>query len=203
MRVRTEEKRREIVEAAAALFVEQGYDRTSMSAISERVGGSKATLYGYFASKEDLLRAVLEHDVAQEAIDLIGAFPSGKDLEGGLTELGVRYLGGRLSDLSIANLRTVSTQPADSKLGQDFYDNVLRPAWQMLADHIGALMQGGRLRQTDPWTAAMHWKGLTEGELLEKRLLGALKWPCKKEVERAARLASEAFLQIYGIEETA
>jgi AcrR family transcriptional regulator len=203
MRVRTEGKRREIVEAAAALFVEQGYDRTSMSAISDRVGGSKATLYGYFSSKEELLKAVLEYDVAQESLDLLGAFPTGKDLEEGLAELGVRYLSGRLADLAITNLRTVSTQPAGSNLGQDFYDNVLRPAWQMLADHIGALMQDGRLRQTDPWTAAMHWKGLTEGELLEKRLLGAMRWPNKKEVERAAELAAEAFLRIYGIEETA
>jgi AcrR family transcriptional regulator len=44
MRVRTEEKRQEIVEIAARLFEELGYERTSMSAIAARVGGSKATL---------------------------------------------------------------------------------------------------------------------------------------------------------------
>ena len=61
MRLRTEVKRQEIVRIAAQLFEELGYERTSMSEISARVGGSKATLYGYFASKEDLLRAVLDH----------------------------------------------------------------------------------------------------------------------------------------------
>ena len=52
-RVRTEEKRREIVAIASELFQEHGYDRTSMSMISERLGGSKATLYGYYKSKDD------------------------------------------------------------------------------------------------------------------------------------------------------
>ena len=63
MRVRTEEKRQEIVRIAAELFEQLGYERTSMSAIAASVGGSKATLYGYFASKEDLLRAVLAAEI--------------------------------------------------------------------------------------------------------------------------------------------
>ena len=44
-RVRTEEKRAEIVQVASELFDELGYDRTSMATISERLGGSKATRY--------------------------------------------------------------------------------------------------------------------------------------------------------------
>ena len=40
-RVRTEEKRNEIVRIASEAFDELGYDRCSMAAISERLGGSK------------------------------------------------------------------------------------------------------------------------------------------------------------------
>jgi hypothetical protein len=47
MRVRTEKKRQEIIRIAAELFDELGYERTSMSTIASRVGGSKTTLYGY------------------------------------------------------------------------------------------------------------------------------------------------------------
>ena len=46
MRMRTEEKKQEIIRIAAELFEQLGYERTSMSAIAARVGGSKATLYG-------------------------------------------------------------------------------------------------------------------------------------------------------------
>ena len=71
MRVRTEEKRREIVRIARDLFHEHGFERTSMSMISEAVGGSKATLYGYFASKEQLLAATLIYDVTEQAEQLM------------------------------------------------------------------------------------------------------------------------------------
>jgi AcrR family transcriptional regulator len=58
MRSRTLEKKSVIVRIAAEMFDELGYERASMSAIAARVGGSKATLYRYFMSKEELLRAV-------------------------------------------------------------------------------------------------------------------------------------------------
>lgn len=198
MRVRTDGKRRTIIKAASALFVEQGYERTSMSAISERVGGSKATLYGYFESKEELLRAVLELQVVEEADRLVEAFPDGADLRSEFIELGVRYLTERLSNLPIANLRTVANQPVETGMGRDFYAGVLRPAWQLMADHFEVLMDKGLLGRADPWTAAMHWKGLNEGEILEKRLLNAITEPDPDEVRELATAATDAFLRIYG-----
>jgi AcrR family transcriptional regulator len=197
MRVRSEEKRREIVTAAAELFVELGYEHTSMSAISERVGGSKATLYGYFPSKEDLLRAVLEYDVANEAMLVLQEFPVEEDLREGLTQLGIQYLTGRLSALPIANMRTLASLPVESTMGKEFYETVLRPAWELLAEHFAGLMNAGRLRSADPWVAAMHWKGLNEGELLETRVLGATSRPDPKVVKKLATLAADAFLRIY------
>jgi AcrR family transcriptional regulator len=169
-----------------------------MSAISERVGGSKATLYGYFSSKEDLLRAVLEHDVAEETERLLSAFPTGIDLRSELIELGVRYLTSRLSDLPITNFRTVSNQPPENGIGRDFYAGILRPAWDLLARHFEMLMGEGRLAQADPWQAAMHWRGLVECEVLEKRLLGVIANPDLEEVRRHATDAADAFLKIYG-----
>ena len=197
MRVRTDKKRREIIEAAAALFVEQGYERTSMSAIAERVGGSKATLYGYFPSKEELFRAVLEFDVGQGAVTLVQDFPGQRDLRAALTKVGVQHLSSRLADLAITNFITLAGQPGGSRLGQRFYSEVLEPAWQLFAERLRLLMEEGRLRKADPWTAAMHWKGLAEGELLEKRLLDALPSIQAKELKRVASSAADAFLRIY------
>ena len=50
-----EKKRRRIVEAAAALFVEQGYRKTSMDEIARRAHVAKGTLYLYAKTKADLL----------------------------------------------------------------------------------------------------------------------------------------------------
>lgn len=200
MRTRTEQKRRKIVEAAAALFVEQGYDRTSMNAISERVGGSKATLYGYFDSKEALLRAVLAYSVQEEAEVLLAVFPESEALRTGLIRLGERYLLDRLGPLPITNIRTLATQPEELGLGAHFYAESLDPAWQSFAKRIEALMDQGRLRRADPWVAAMHWKGLNEGELLEKRLVGAITEIDPAKVRRVATDAADAFLRIYAPE---
>lgn len=51
-------KRQQITDAARALFA-QGYARTSMDAITAEAGASKQTLYAYFDSKDDLLKAIV------------------------------------------------------------------------------------------------------------------------------------------------
>ncbi|MCX7616652.1 TetR/AcrR family transcriptional regulator [Tepidiforma sp.] len=48
-----------ILDAANRLFHEQGFEDTSIQQIAELADTGVGTLYGYFASKEDLLREVL------------------------------------------------------------------------------------------------------------------------------------------------
>ncbi len=49
------ETRQALLEAAATLFREQGYDNTTIEAITERADVAKGTFFNYFPSKEDLL----------------------------------------------------------------------------------------------------------------------------------------------------
>jgi AcrR family transcriptional regulator len=49
-----------IVEAAASLFCNQGYDATSIHQVAALADTGVGTLYNYFSSKEEILRAVLE-----------------------------------------------------------------------------------------------------------------------------------------------
>ncbi|WP_253295185.1 TetR/AcrR family transcriptional regulator, partial [Vibrio cholerae] len=59
MRVKSEEKRQAILEIAKDSFTKQGFEQTSMSHIAKMLGGSKATLYNYFSSKEEIFTAGL------------------------------------------------------------------------------------------------------------------------------------------------
>lgn len=54
-----EEKRAEIVAAARRLFIEDGYDATSMSRLAKEAGVAPNTIYWYFQDKDDVLIAVL------------------------------------------------------------------------------------------------------------------------------------------------
>jgi len=201
VRTRSDQKRREIIRVAAEAFQELGYERTSMLTIAERMSGSKQTLYNYFPSKEDLLRAVLDFDVGEVADQAMKEFVGEKSLRKGLTRLGETYLTGQLAPMAISNMRIVATQPAESGIGEDFYQNTLCVAWKRVADAFKALMAEGRLRRSDPWLAAMHFKGLMLQDLLERQLLNAAKHTDIKEVEAAVKQAVDAFLRIYGNEE--
>jgi AcrR family transcriptional regulator len=57
-----------IVSAASKLFHERGYEETSIQQIAELADTGVGTLYGYFGSKDDILREVLqtERDEALE-----------------------------------------------------------------------------------------------------------------------------------------
>lgn len=53
-------KRDELVAAARRLFIEDGYDATSMAALAREAGVAANTIYWYFGDKDDVLVAVLD-----------------------------------------------------------------------------------------------------------------------------------------------
>lgn len=56
---RGEARRRAILATALELFLERGYDSVSVQEVVQRAGGSLATLYRLFGSKEGLFEAIL------------------------------------------------------------------------------------------------------------------------------------------------
>jgi AcrR family transcriptional regulator len=55
-----EQSRRRILDAAAEIAGERGYDGTSIAAVSARSGLPASSIYWYFADKDELLAAVIE-----------------------------------------------------------------------------------------------------------------------------------------------
>lgn len=67
--------RARILWIALDLFTTQGYDKTSMRQIAERLGFSKAAIYYHFASKEDILMALDArlYDLGHDALSTVEA----------------------------------------------------------------------------------------------------------------------------------
>ncbi|WP_205751888.1 TetR/AcrR family transcriptional regulator [Cryptosporangium phraense] len=61
-----DDRRQEIITAAAELFDRSGYSQTTMDDIAKTIGIAKPTLYHYFRSKEEILSSIHE-----EFIDLL------------------------------------------------------------------------------------------------------------------------------------
>lgn len=55
-----EQTREHILTLSANLFIENGYDKTSIQDIIDAIGMSKGAIYHHFKSKEEILEAVLE-----------------------------------------------------------------------------------------------------------------------------------------------
>jgi AcrR family transcriptional regulator len=62
---RREQTRQELLSAAEACFVSQGFHASSVDQVAERAGYTKGAVYSNFASKEDLFFAVYERRVEQ------------------------------------------------------------------------------------------------------------------------------------------
>lgn len=71
--------RERILDVALDLFTEQGFDKTSLRQIAERLGFSKAALYYHFASKDDILLALhlRLHEFGRRAVERLGQAPAG------------------------------------------------------------------------------------------------------------------------------
>jgi AcrR family transcriptional regulator len=66
--------RERILDIALELFSSQGYDKTSLREIADRLGFTKAAIYYHFASKADILMALhlRLHEFGREALEAMG-----------------------------------------------------------------------------------------------------------------------------------
>jgi AcrR family transcriptional regulator len=81
----------EILEAALAVFAETGFAAAKLSEIARRAGVSKAALYLYFETKEDLFRAVARSLVAPNLTAMAAALEAS---DAPFAELATAMLGG-------------------------------------------------------------------------------------------------------------
>src|SRR5579872_4172234 len=86
------EKAQSILAAAQRTFLASGFGAASMDAIAREAGASKATLYAYFTSKEELFGAVVARESERYAQDLSGDELDPDDVEASLTAIATRFL---------------------------------------------------------------------------------------------------------------
>src|SRR3954447_2242198 len=62
-----------LLDAAAAVFAEKGYDRAGVQEIARRAGLTTGAIYGRFTGKADLLQAAIEAHTTDELDDLFAS----------------------------------------------------------------------------------------------------------------------------------
>lgn len=191
-------KREAIILIAKDIFLREGYSATSMATIAAAVGGSKATLYNHFPSKEDLFTAVVSdicegNAAAFSALDL-----QSPDIRKALRSFGVAIVRFMMSDDVIAMHRLIAGEAARfPEIGQAYYQAAVQLGKQKLIDRFGAAMDSGRLRKTDPSVAAQHFFDLCLAGLYRRRLWNIGGAPSDAEIDANVASAVAAFMDGY------
>lgn len=182
-----------IIEAATELFLRDGFIATSIEAVLEASGGSKATLYSYFSTKEDLFRAVVDEairGIAPPRLERRG------DIRTTLTEYVVRTFECLSAPRHRALLRlAIIERERFPDLARRYYEHGPMQSRQALVQLFRELENQRVLR---PGTAAdvadLFIGSLTHSWLLEALFLGDDRIPSTDEIrEKAARIV-ERFL---------
>ena len=189
------DRRRAIIDAARPVFLAEGYAATSMSTIVARVGGSKATLYSYFPSKEALFVAVIEETCEEVMSAVYDDVLEGADLRSTLTRIGRRFLSLILLDESIAMYRQVIAEsPRIPEIGRTLHEKGLNRGVHRLAHYLETRMTLGQLRKSDAAEASEQFFDLCTGGILHRRLWNVAPMPTETEIAAQVDRATDTFL---------
>ena len=200
MNVKTATKRDQILKIAAEVFLESGFEGGSIAQIVARVGGSKATLYGYFKSKEHLFVEVALQAASDHMKDVADALLHDKGtLEVVLQRYGEHVLAALCAPQAIKARRAVMAEAGRSDIGVRFFRDGPAQGLLMLRHFLKSRMKRGELHPTDPLLAAHHLMGMLYSETLTPALFGAKPDLSPGFLAQATGRAVTVFLRAYAV----
>ncbi|CAI8938137.1 TetR family transcriptional regulator [Pseudomonas fluorescens] len=172
-----------------------------MGEIASRIGGSKATLYGYFGSKEELFVAAM-HEEASKEFEPVFATLSNKvdNLQETLQACGEKVLEFLCSPDRIQTRRAIIAESGRTDIGKRFYELGPKVGMQNIADFLDRQMAQGNLRQSDPLLAAIQLSALLECETVIPLTLGVEEKLSRPQIRQAVERAVKTFLAAYCVE---
>lgn len=131
-----------ILQAAEEMLSEKGYYETSIDEIAARVGVAKGTVYLHFASKEELVTAILERKFRALLQVIEGILATEKDARAKLEDI----LQCMYADAFSSHLQMVSTMNGSIELRRTFIEkmNCMRGFWEKLSQIITELLDRGK-----------------------------------------------------------
>lgn len=199
MRVKTDAQRDAILAAASEVFKEWGYKGAAMAQVAARLGGSKATLYRYFTSKEELFAAAMVNMVEQSAFDaffLLEA-PPGQALAEVLERFGVAYLRFNLGDPMLEITRLAISEGRDTSLGARLYSLGVQEGWKRVAEFFASRLDPEALPIGGSAAVASQYRALLIGDALERRLRSVVSSIDDAELQLIARQAAGLVVRAY------
>lgn len=191
------ERGKKILAAAQSLFLEHGYDNTSLEMIIREAGGSRRNIYSEFGNKEGLLLAVMREQVTAQVSTLLDIdyqlVP-----EEALTQVCTRFMQSFLSETLIGLFRlVVNIVPTFPTLGELIYKFGPLTGCRPIGDYLAYLTEQGTLDVDDTEFAAHLLIEMVKARLHLQAILVPENPPTEKEVKTHVKKAVQVFLRAY------
>lgn len=193
-------KRRQMLEAAADLFMAHGYEQVSMDAVARAAGVSKATLYAHFTSK-DMLFASIVGEACQRNTALESSFPAEvTDIRAALTTVGTRVLTFLLQPHTQAIYRVaVAESSRFPEMGRAFMANGPQRFLDRFSVWLAEQTAAGHLAVTDPLIAAEQFGALLRLSLFMRATLGLADDYTEADIDTTVAAAVSTFMKAFGM----
>lgn len=192
--IKREARREAILAAAHDLFLEKGYEATTLSDIVGRSGGSLATLYEMFENKPGLLRALVGNRCSQMSDTIDRAVSSHRPPHEALRDI-AEYMFDKIIDPDeVALFKAALAQP---DLGLMLYEAGPATGHAKLAEYLARNSRDGRLRIDDPVFAAQMFFQMMFGHFHQQLLFGLPMTLSAVQKARHIDMVLAAFLKIY------
>lgn len=190
-------RREQFVAAAERMFLKQGFAKTSVNAIVREAGGSLATLYAEFGTKEALFESVLSRRASGFFPEARAQAPaSGCEAVKELRALATHMLRKMLSADGLAIYRIcVHEAPHFSGLRKAMIDTGMPGLLDGTARYIAKLAANHAMCVDDASLAASHFVALVQGQLVFKAACGAKVDARTRDLH--IEQAVQAFLKLY------
>ena len=195
---RGQARRLAMIDAARDVFLEHGYERTTLDMVIANAGGSRRTLYECFGDKAGLFCAMVAANT-EELLSRLQALPA--DATGPshiLKHIARVFLDVVLSPEAIAIFRLmVAEGPKFPELGEAFYQEGPLRLRNHLTQYLQRANDNGELVVNDANLAARQFFGLIKSDYQMSMLLCPEGGECIGEIEREVDAAVELFLKGY------
>lgn len=167
-----------LLDVATELFLERGFDATSIDAVAEAARVSKPTVYGQYQDKRGLFEAVLKREIGRWIAPLATAAEvqtSGNgnaSIEKQLVDLGRQMIGFSASDGARAVVRVLAAQATNFP---ELAENAYREGWSRAVQSVAALldrMTDRGLARIDTTVAAEAYLNLVVGPTSRQAIHG-------------------------------
>jgi AcrR family transcriptional regulator len=195
---RGEARRSAILEAARQVFLDKGYAGASVEDVVAKTGGSKASLYHYFRSKEGLFGAIFEAACERFVTELSVPDSPGSDVATELSEFSHRLLRLLLDPQRINVVRILIAEATRFPgLAERLYSAGAQTILHQLASYLQKADAKGQIQCKEPELAAVQFIEMIKGNAQYRSLLGLSPFPPNHSVERTVESAVGSFMKAH------